>query len=169
MLHNLWKLLTINLKDKSLHNSIDWSGFHLQVYIQPWLGKTFRFTVFRLLEKHLWNSSILGMIWSLIPHVEQQPPHKFAQKVCFPICCEKHFFRKVFPHTVDTMPLLLSKVMWGYVLPNLIWQKWRLYDRICQLVETYCKNLNVLISNPSGHSIETWPIFKIDTFMKQED
>ena len=43
-------LLTINLKDKSFHNSIEWSGLHLQVNIPPWLGNIFRLTVFRLLE-----------------------------------------------------------------------------------------------------------------------
>ena len=44
------KLLTINLKDESFHNSIEWSGLYLQVNIPPWLGKIFKFTVFRLLE-----------------------------------------------------------------------------------------------------------------------
>ena len=31
--------LTINLEDESFHNSIEWSGFYLQVNIPPWLGK----------------------------------------------------------------------------------------------------------------------------------
>ena len=35
-------LLTINLKDESFHNSIEWSGLYLQVNIPPWLGKLFR-------------------------------------------------------------------------------------------------------------------------------
>ena len=43
-------VLTINLKDKSFHNSIEWSRLYLQVNISPWLGKFFRFTVFRFLE-----------------------------------------------------------------------------------------------------------------------
>ena len=43
-------LLTVNLKDESFHNSIEWSGLYLQVNIPPCLGKSFRITVFRLLE-----------------------------------------------------------------------------------------------------------------------
>ena len=42
--------LTINLKDESFHESIEWSGFCLQVNIPSWLGKIFKFTVFRLLK-----------------------------------------------------------------------------------------------------------------------
>ena len=44
------KLLTRNLKDESFHNFIEWSELYLQVNIPPWLGKNFKFTVFRLLE-----------------------------------------------------------------------------------------------------------------------
>ena len=44
------KLLTINLKDESFHNSIEWSGLYLQVNIAPWFGKIFTFTVLRLLK-----------------------------------------------------------------------------------------------------------------------
>ena len=40
----------IKLKDESFRNSIEWSGLYLQVNIPPWLGKFFKFTVFRLLE-----------------------------------------------------------------------------------------------------------------------
>ena len=42
-------LLTISLKDESFHNSTGRSGLYLQMNIPAWLGKTFRFTVFRLL------------------------------------------------------------------------------------------------------------------------
>ena len=45
-----FKLLTINLKDESFHNLIEWSELYLQMNIPPWLSKNFRFTVFRLLE-----------------------------------------------------------------------------------------------------------------------
>ena len=34
-LQELCNLLTINLKDKSYHNSIDWSQLYFQVYISP--------------------------------------------------------------------------------------------------------------------------------------
>ena len=43
-------LLSINLKNKSFHNSLEWPGLYLQVNISTWLGKIFKFTVFRLLE-----------------------------------------------------------------------------------------------------------------------
>ena len=49
------KLLTVNLKDESFHNFIEWPGLYLQVNIPPWLGENVRFTVFRLLE----NASFL--------------------------------------------------------------------------------------------------------------
>ena len=39
------KLLTVNFKDESFHNSIEWSGIYLQVNILPWLRK-----IFKLLE-----------------------------------------------------------------------------------------------------------------------
>ena len=45
----LWNLLTINLKDESFHNSVEWSRLYLQVN-NPSLEKKFRFTVFRLPE-----------------------------------------------------------------------------------------------------------------------
>ena len=48
--YNLWNLLTINFKNKYFHNSVDWSGLRLQVYIPSWLPKILRFIVFRLLE-----------------------------------------------------------------------------------------------------------------------
>ena len=71
----LLKLLRINFKNKSLHNSIDWLGLYLQISIPPWLGNFFRFTVFRLLENAFGKFySPSGMIWSLVPHVEQQLP-----------------------------------------------------------------------------------------------
>ena len=34
-------VLTINLKDESFHNSIEWSGFYLQVNIPLCLKKNF--------------------------------------------------------------------------------------------------------------------------------
>ena len=48
---DLWNLLTVSLNDKCFHNSIHYSGFYLQLCLPLWLGKIFRFTVFRLLEK----------------------------------------------------------------------------------------------------------------------
>ena len=48
--YNYWKLLTINFKNKSFHNSVDWFELYLQLYITLWLAKILRFTVFRLLK-----------------------------------------------------------------------------------------------------------------------
>ena len=66
----------------------------------------------------LWNSPALGMIWSLIPYVEQTP-NKFAPKSFFPIYYENIFKKKTAPYFMggDIMPLLHWKVMWGYVIP----------------------------------------------------
>ena len=74
--HNLWNfLLTINFKYKYFHNSVDWSGLYLQVYIPSWLPKELKlYTVFRLLKNafvelpHPWHDLIIN------PHVEQPPP-----------------------------------------------------------------------------------------------
>ena len=35
---NLWKLLTINFRNKYFHNSVEWSGLYLPVYIPSWLA-----------------------------------------------------------------------------------------------------------------------------------
>ena len=40
------KLLTTRINP----SIIDWSGFYFQGYTSSWLGKIFRFTVFRILE-----------------------------------------------------------------------------------------------------------------------
>ena len=47
---NYWKPLTINFKNKSFHNFVDWFELYFQMYITLWLAKILRFTVFRLLE-----------------------------------------------------------------------------------------------------------------------
>ena len=65
---NLWNfLLTINFKYEYFHNSVDWSGLCLQVYIPSWLPKKSRlYTVFRLLENafvklpHPWHNLIIN-------------------------------------------------------------------------------------------------------------
>ena len=50
--HNLWKLLTINFRNKYFHNSVDWSGLNIFIFkcisLHEW--QVLRFTVFRLLE-----------------------------------------------------------------------------------------------------------------------
>ena len=66
---NIWNLLTINFKYKYLHNTVNWSGLYLQVYIPSWLTNVSRFIWLPFLDywkKHLWNPSTLGMIWLLI-------------------------------------------------------------------------------------------------------
>ena len=65
-------LLTINLK--WFLNSIEWSELHLQANILPWLGKVFRFRVFKLLENAFCKTPS-HLIWS--PYAEQSP-YKFS-------------------------------------------------------------------------------------------
>ena len=48
MTQPLKPLRTIKLKDKYFHNSIDWSGFYLELHILTW--ENFTFTMFRLLK-----------------------------------------------------------------------------------------------------------------------
>lgn len=47
--------------------------------------------MFRLLEKAFVKLSPLGMIWSLVPYVEQPPKKNFPKKVCLPM---KNFKKK---------------------------------------------------------------------------
>ena len=47
---DFWKVLAINFRNIYFHNSVDWSGLYLQVYIPSWLAKILALTVFRLLE-----------------------------------------------------------------------------------------------------------------------
>ena len=81
---DLSNLLTINLKNKSFNNSVEWSCLYFQVYIPPWLAKVLKFAVFRLFEHafvklfHPWHD------WPLIPYL-QQHPHKFVPRNLFPI------------------------------------------------------------------------------------
>ena len=100
--NNLWNLLTIRFKNKSFHNSIEWSWLNLQVnIITPWLGKFFRFSVFRLLE----NAFIIyetspqpsgDMIWPLVPACRND-----LAKICRKkfVSNEKHLFRKKKPYS----------------------------------------------------------------------
>ena len=51
------------LKNKSFHNSADWSGLYLQVYILLWLAKILRFVVFRSYTgklPHPWHDLIIN-------------------------------------------------------------------------------------------------------------
>ena len=119
--HNLWNLLTIKLKNKSFHNSIDLSGLYLKMYIPSWLEKIIRFTVFRLLKSAFAKFPRHDMIWSLILHVKHQLSISFHKKVCSSI------FQKSFPFTKklplyfreDTLPLLHWKFMRGYLFLDL--------------------------------------------------
>ena len=61
--HNLWYLLNVNFKNKSFHNSADCQGIHLQVYIFSRYGKMFRFTIFKLREKDIFETPTL-LLWS---------------------------------------------------------------------------------------------------------
>ena len=84
--HNLWNIVTVNLKEWFFHNSINWSRFYLQVYNSRLLGKIFRFTVFRLLGNAFVNLSLpLGTNWSLIPLCRKIPQYcKLANKNFLP-------------------------------------------------------------------------------------
>ena len=98
--HDLWNFLTINLKNKSFHNSIDSTGIYLQVYIPSRLAKFLWFTVSRFLESafvklpHPWHDLIIN------PLCGTGIPHKFAQKSLFPHVLWKSFLRKRSPHAL---------------------------------------------------------------------
>ena len=67
---------------------------------------------------YLLNSPTIAMIWSLIPHVEQNP-NKFDQKELYPICHEKLLEKGLsILYGKDTIPLLHWKIMWEYMFPQ---------------------------------------------------
>ena len=78
---NLWILLTINLKDQSFHNSVEWSGFYLQVKIPTWLGKFVLSALFKLLKNVFlklppWHDSIISPpMKNNPPFLENNPPY----------------------------------------------------------------------------------------------
>ena len=95
---NLWNLLTINLKNKSSHYSMDWLGHFLQVYMPSWLAKCSDLHSLTYWNMHFWNSPTFGMIWSWMPHLEQpSPPHKFSPKNLSPISYKNIFLEKGLP------------------------------------------------------------------------
>ena len=72
MWHNLWKLLTINLKDKSFHDSIELRGLYLLLkWILHHAWKKFSdFQCSDYWENHFGKlppPPLPGMIWSLVP------------------------------------------------------------------------------------------------------
>ena len=118
--YNLWNLLINNFKYKYFHNSVDWSGLYLQVYIPSWLPKNSRlYTVFRLLQNafmklpHPWHDLIIN------PPCRTAHQKKKKEKNC-PPSSMKSIYKKVTPCFLggDTMPLLHWKIMWGYILPQ---------------------------------------------------
>ena len=77
-------------------------------------------------KMHFWNSSALGMILSLTPHLEQTPS-KFNQENLSPIYHEK--LSEKHPSIIyegDTMPLLQRKIVWGCYAPSVFVRKYRL-------------------------------------------
>ena len=77
--HSLWKLLTINFRNKYFQNFVDWSrtGLYLQVYIPSWVTKVLRFTVFRLLENAFVKLHCLYHDLIINP-----PCRKVPQRIC---------------------------------------------------------------------------------------
>ena len=98
--YDIWNLLAVNVKDKPFHSSIDWSGLYLQVFIPPWLGNIFRFTVFTLLKNAFvklspWHDLIISTpMWNTTPH-------RFSQKSLSP--CRKLVLRGTLWATSDWM------------------------------------------------------------------
>ena len=120
----LWNLLITNFKNKSFHNSVDWSGLYLGKCISLHNWKTIWDSRFlNDWKMHLWNSPSLGMIWLLIPYVEQLslPLHKLSplkklkkKKKMSPICHVKLSEKgPSMPYRRDTMPLVHWEIIGG--------------------------------------------------------
>ena len=116
---NLWNLLTINVKYKYFHKSLDGPKFYLQVYILSWLVNNLRFTVFRLMESAFltplrpWHDLIIN------------PPCRTALPITFP--------KKFVPH------LPWKALWWGETLcPSSIGKSCRgiCFFNICKELQT---------------------------------
>ena len=93
---NLWSLITINLKNKSFHNSVEWWGlFNFKWISHHGWEKYSDLQCSDYWKMHLWYSS----------HVEQSL-HKFAQCLS-PI--KNFFWKKVPPYfRGDTMSIIIN-------------------------------------------------------------
>ena len=93
--HTLWSLLTIKLKDESIHDSIEWSGLYLQVNISPWL-----WNVSDLQCPDYWNKHFVKLLFSWYDLDISPPlvPYKFSPQNLSPM---KRIWKKVpSPHTL---------------------------------------------------------------------
>ena len=90
----------------SFHNSVDWSRLSLHVYFLPWLGKTFRFRVFRLLENAFVKLSIPPWPPTHVGHLS----HNLLVNFCPAM---KSFFSKGVPHTVEQETLWKVISLWA--------------------------------------------------------
>ena len=83
------KPLNYNIKDKSFHHSIEWSGLYLQVNIATWLEKIFIFIV-QITGKCYCEEQLLMLC--------RTTPHKFARKICPPM--KNFFWKSTLSHTL---------------------------------------------------------------------
>ena len=96
--HNLWNLLTINLRGKSFHNSIEWSRRFFK-----WLSHHGCENVSDLQCSDYWKMHFVKFLppcrdLMISPHHLEQLPHKFSPKFVPP---EKIFSEKIPPpHTL---------------------------------------------------------------------
>ena len=109
-LHNLWKLLTINFRNKYFHNSVDWSGLCIQVYIPSWLANILRFTVFRLLK-----NAFVKLPCPYNDRINNPPyltsPINLPKTICPPSAM------KIFPAWGEALcPCSIGKSCWGVSL-----------------------------------------------------
>ena len=91
----LWKLSTINLEDKSFHNSKEWLGFNLKCVSHHSWGKFSDLLCSNYWKMHFetFSHSLHDLI--IRPHVKQ-PPLNLTKKFCSPM---KSFFKeKSLPH-----------------------------------------------------------------------
>lgn len=71
--HKVWNLLTVNLTDKSIHSSIDWSVVYHQVCMSPWLRKLFQISIVQITRKSIFVKLLpLSLAWS----DHKSPPYR---------------------------------------------------------------------------------------------
>ena len=91
---NLWNFSTINRKDKSSHNTIEWFGFILKCFSHYGQGKFSDLHCSNYWKMHLWNFSFILHDLIIRPHVKQTP-HKISKN-------------SFFPHVEQTMTLVVE-------------------------------------------------------------
>ena len=118
---NLRNVVIINLKNKSFHNSIDWSGFSIQfIFLHDWenfsLVKSLEYWEMHLKLSRPWHDLITNPLCRIASI-------NLPRNICSPLAI-KIFLRKRCPHTLGKTlrPCSVEKSRGGMCFLNICWE-----------------------------------------------